>query len=81
MKIEIPAFEPMAKCNEHLRHGPISIDLGKDVVKVVRCKDCKHFRRNLENDAYSSCVCCGGMADPEETDFCSFGERKEAENK
>lgn len=28
MKIHIPAFNPMAKCNEHLAHGPIDIDLG-----------------------------------------------------
>ena len=78
MKIEIPAFEPMLKANEHLRHGPLTIDLGDDVVKVVRCKDCKHYGRNLENDTYCSSV--NGMTDPEEDDFCSYGEPKEAEH-
>lgn len=43
MKIHIPAFEPMAKCKEHLKHGPIDIDLGPDVVKVVRCKNCIYY--------------------------------------
>lgn len=43
-----------------------------DIVLVVRCKDCKHFRRNLENDTY--CDCVGGLSDPEENDFCSYGE-------
>ena len=37
MKIHIPAFQAMAKCNEHMNHGPIDIDLGLDVVPVVRC--------------------------------------------
>lgn len=40
MKIHIPAFKVMAKCNEHMNHGPLDIDLGPDVVEVVRCKDC-----------------------------------------
>lgn len=43
--------------------------------EIVRCKDCKHFRRNLENDTY--CDWVGGMSDPEENDFCSFGERRD----
>lgn len=45
-----------------------------DAVEVVRCKNCKHFRRNLENDTY--CGCVGGLSDPEEHDFCSYGERR-----
>ena len=48
-----------------------------DAVEVVRCKDCKHFRRNLENDTY--CDCVGGLTGPEENDFCSYGERKDNE--
>ena len=46
-----------------------------DAVPVVRCKDCKHFKRNLENDTYCSSV--NGLTDPQEDDFCSYGERKE----
>lgn len=45
-----------------------------DIVQVVSCCDCKHFRRNLENDTYCSCI--GGLTDPEEHDFCSYGERR-----
>lgn len=43
-------------------------------VEVVRCKNCKHFGYNLENDTY-----CGhryGLTDPREDDFCSYGERR-----
>ena len=45
-----------------------------DAVEVVRCRDCKHFKRNLENDTYCSSV--NGLTDPEEDDFCSYGERR-----
>ena len=45
-----------------------------DAVPVVRCRDCKHFKRNLENDTYCSSV--NGLTDPEEDDFCSYGERR-----
>ena len=43
--------------------------------KLVRCAQCKHFKRNLENDTYCSSV--NGLTDPQEDDFCSYGERKE----
>lgn len=48
-----------------------------DAVPVVRCKDCKHFIRTLENETYCNCV--GGLTEPEEHDYCSYGERKEGE--
>ena len=43
-----------------------------DAVPVVRCAQCKHFKRNLENDTYCSSV--NGLTDPQEDDFCSYGE-------
>lgn len=43
--------------------------------ELVRCKDCVHWRHNLENDTY--CGCVGGLTDPEEDDFCSYGERRD----
>ena len=46
-----------------------------DAVPVVRCAQCKHFKRNLENDTYCSSV--NGLTDPHEDDFCSYGERKD----
>ena len=45
-----------------------------DAVPVVRCAQCKHFKRNLENDTYCSSV--NGLTDPQEDDFCSYGERR-----
>jgi hypothetical protein len=45
-----------------------------DAVEVLRCKDCKHFGYNLENDTL--CRAVSGLSDPEENDFCSYGERR-----
>lgn len=47
----------------------------EDVVKVVRCKDCKHFGKDLgygKHDCkkYEMPYCL-------ENDYCSYGERKE----
>lgn len=43
-------------------------------VEVVHCEECKNFGRNLENETY--CKAVGGLTDPEENDFCSYGERR-----
>lgn len=50
MKVHIPAFEAMAKGNEYMNHGPIDIDLGPDVVEVVRCKDCRYHQDAIINN-------------------------------
>ena len=80
MKIHIPAFEPMAKCNEHLRHGAFDIDLGDDVVRVVRCKDCCHYRKATDWDGNSYYACHKRAAvlimETKADDFCSYGERR-----
>lgn len=76
MKIEIPAFEPMAKCNEPLRHGPISIDLGNDVVQVVRCGKCMNWdTEKLYCHHPAGLSYCGKKA--AEEGFCCFGERRD----
>ena len=82
MKIHIPAFQAMAKCNEHMNHGPIDIDLGPDVVPVVRCRDCKwfnHYTMECESDDVATDHEGGASFSinfgPD--DFCSYGQRKE----
>ena len=39
-----------------------------DVVPVVPCKDCKHYRNHLDGLCYLHAVCV------EPDDFCSYGE-------
>lgn len=51
-----------------------------DVVEVVRCKDCEHWKCNPNTDRYG--VCEKASYDDFEVvmhagDFCSYGERKE----
>lgn len=81
MKIHIPAFQAMAKCNEHMNHGPIDIDLGHDVVPVVRCRECKHYKefRTRKNKQIMRLCYRIGKHDMEypvrPDDFCSYGER------
>ena len=51
-----------------------------DYVKVVRCKDCKHFLKARNEDEYDSCAILFEMQDiPLETDegkYCAWAERK-----
>ena len=75
MKIHIPAFQAMAKCNEHMNHGPIDIDLGPDVVPVVRCKNCRYYQDAKVNEK-GFLICPASGMEITETDYCSYGERK-----
>lgn len=46
-----------------------------DAINVTRCKDCKDFRRNNENDPY--CTNRRGLDDPVPDGFCNYGKPKE----
>lgn len=50
---------------------------GNDVVKVVRCKDCKWYYNGLHE---IFCMRIGGLKMPFYDSFCCYGERKENEN-
>lgn len=81
MKIHIPEFRAMAKCNQHLDHGPLDIDLGPDVVEVVRCRGCKHCKEAADHEGCGFfCAIWGrGWHRVQPDDFCSYGERKGGE--
>ena len=81
MKIHIPAFQAMAKCNEYMNHGPIDIDLGSDVVHVVRCRECENYDEN--GDCISLDLRIGIHSDtinydfcPDPDFYCAYGRRK-----
>lgn len=80
MKIHIPEFRAMAVCNQHLDHVKFDIDLGPDVVKVVRCKDCKWFVDNNGGEWYGCKMFQVVRITPEDApkpdDFCSYGEAR-----
>lgn len=53
-----------------------------DVVEVVRCKDCKHYKRNIPcvGGHYNGCdewIDEGNPITVYDNDFCSYGERAE----
>ena len=52
-----------------------------DVVKVVRCKDCKNVKMLIDIIGEPHLFCCSGRSinrmRVEFDDFCSHGERKE----
>ena len=47
-----------------------------DAVPVVRCKDCVHWREAVTNDK-GFLICPDSGMEITESDFCSYGERKE----
>lgn len=47
-----------------------------DVVEVVRCKDCKWWRR-MNGDKRLQCFHGHGLIRTTENDYCSRGERRE----
>lgn len=75
MKIYILEFNPMLRVNEHLAHGEFEIDLGKDVVKVVRCKDCEAYQ--TKDRPFPRCRITGRMKGAD--DYCSDGYTKDGE--
>ena len=46
-----------------------------DVVPVVRCKDCKHYKK-INYDDVNSSTCEITTKRQQHYDFCSYGERK-----
>ena len=57
----------------------------KDLVEVVRCKDCKYWVEE-GNEAFGHAKFCnhdcslGGQGVKKPTDFCNYGERQEQEH-
>ena len=58
-------------------HGIPFCGIAPDVVKVVRCKDCRRCGVYTSGNLY--CTHPNGLADPKPDDFCSYGERREGE--
>ena len=56
--------------------------LDNDVVPVVRCKDCKHWKCwRISGEGSGDCLFDEGYATlaTQHYDFCSYGERREGE--
>ena len=66
-------FDAYSVIRQNIIYMPVA-----DVVKVVRCKDCKH--RIDDEDFQCGHICLKRRANGgrfcEDNDFCSYGERK-----
>ncbi len=47
---------------------------GNVFTKIIRCKDCREFRRYIDTDIT---FCDRTEVEVKDDDFCSYGERKE----
>ena len=65
----------MARCNEYMNHGPLDIDLGPDVVPVVRCKNCRYYQ-DAKVNGKGFLICPASGMEITETDYCSYSRRK-----
>ena len=57
------------------------IDDDKDLVEVVRCKDCEECEHNfpvkaIDNEAIEGWLCKVNRRYVSPTDYCSYGERR-----
>ena len=77
LSIYIHGMEQFARAKQfyHGLRGILENAPTVDAVMVTRCKNCKDFRRNNENDPY--CANRRGLDDPEPNGFCNYGESKE----
>lgn len=75
-------YEPSTDAEEEVLHKILErgmIELPQEYASVVRCKDCRHrvFTKDGESNPHDI-VCDYHMSDGfDETDFCSYGERRE----
>ena len=46
---------------------------------LVRCKECKHFKRLCEDSNVFMCLYTSGLNTTNPDNFCSYGERREGE--
>ena len=74
----IPTFRVEQMMHHYLRKAT------EDAVPVVRCKDCKHWKAsgslagNTEDDLQPVGGCKWANCCRKANDFCSYGERREA---
>ena len=55
-----------------------SIINGVPTIEIIHCKDCKHNYNTCFNHGVNEPICDFTDRKLKETDFCSYGERKES---
>lgn len=85
MVVQLDKYVWASPVSDEIRHT-VDADLVKfgldripaaDVVEVVRCKDCKYGDYDSKPDGAMVCLRTNDGFWRQETDFCSYGERKD----
>jgi len=73
-----PELRGARKIIDRIKQSPTA-----DVVEVVRCKDCKHCQQyqKWNFDKYLGCNFNEEIYEVEPNHFCSYGERKETNDR
>lgn len=81
LKLLTPSDTRISKTYIALVREEIKLRPSADVVKVVRCKDCKYlkpFTSQYGAGQYCECPCSfGGQGIKKPDDYCSYGERRD----
>lgn len=70
-------YQAGAKGGLQIAHGIVAAIPAADVAPVVRCKDCKYGDYDSKTDSTMVCLRTKDGFWRKETDFCSYGERKD----
>ena len=70
-------YQAGAKGGLQIAHGIVAAIPAADVAPVVRCKDCKYGDYDSKPDGAMVCLKTNDGFWRKETDFCSYGERKD----
>ena len=76
IKIDDPKPIPEDKSLMHNLAKEFAEFFDANVIEVVHCKDCKHYKGNWYCEAWNNSP---GFPKVEENDFCMMGERREDE--
>lgn len=71
--------EPCEPSECYIQQGLFNVTAA-DVVEVVRCKDCKHYKTRSQSAKWKpKAPCCTRAANifTKPDDFCSYGEKRE----
>lgn len=69
------ALEVLDSCACWWAHDRMECIPAVDAVEVVRCRKCKCYPKDFDEDSWNWCFGIGNATKP--NDFCSYGKRRE----
>lgn len=81
--IDADEIEKLVKSDNPMHHEQVSIYAIRELetVEIVRCKDCKYYTNNIDDNCLRDGFCClkevGLFCKRKADDYCSRGELNE----